>query len=74
MLAREGTSCGASWWWRPWRERKATGMDSRLLSKFELELGDPYGRGCWRIEIGDDGAPHGVFTVRVAAWVKSGRD
>lgn len=25
MLARAGTSCGANWWWMPWRARKATG-------------------------------------------------
>lgn len=32
------------------------------------------GEGCWRMEIGEDGAPQGVSILRVAARVKEGRD
>lgn len=31
------------------------------------------GEGWWRIEIGEDGVPHGVSTFRVAASVKFSR-
>lgn len=32
------------------------------------------GDGCCRMEMGDDGLPHGVSTSRVAARVKPGRE
>ena len=31
------------------------------------------GEGCWRIEIGEEGAPQGVVGVRFATCVKLGR-
>lgn len=63
MLARFLTSWGASSWCRPWRERKAMGMGLPVE-----------GEGWCRMEIGDDGSPHGVSTLSVAARVKPGSD
>lgn len=63
MLAREGTSCGASSWCRPCRERKAMGMGAPL----------PVGEGWCRMVMGEEGEPQGVGTSRVAARVKPGR-
>jgi hypothetical protein len=63
MLAREGTSCGASSWWAPWRARKAMGI-GRLPAE---------GEWCTRMEMGEEGRPQGVGIVRVAATVKPGR-
>lgn len=62
MLAREGTSCGASSWWRPWRERKATGVGWPVV-----------GEGWCRMEMGEEGAPQGVVGWRVATGVKFAR-
>jgi hypothetical protein len=59
MLALAGTSCGAISWCSPWRERKATAIGLPVE-----------GDGWWRIEIGDEGVPHGVVGLRVATWVK----
>lgn len=63
MLAREGTSWGAISWWRPWREMKAMGMGLPVD-----------GEGWWRIVIGEEGLPQGVWRLRVATCVKPARD
>ena len=55
MLARLGTSWGASSWWRPCREINAIGKGLPVD-----------GDGWWRIDIGEEGVPHGVVGVRVA--------
>lgn len=55
MLAREGTSWGASSWCVPWRERKAMGIGLPLE-----------GEGWWRTLIGAEGAPQGVDGVTLA--------
>jgi hypothetical protein len=59
ILAREGTSCGAYSWCKPWRARKAIGIGLPVE-----------GDGWWRIEIGLDGLPHGVSTSKVATCSK----
>ena len=63
MLAREGTSWGASSWWRPWRERKAIGIGLPVV-----------GEGWCRTLMGEEGVPQGVDMFRFATWVKSARD
>lgn len=63
MLAREGTSWGANSWCRPWRLMKAMGIGLPVE-----------GEGWWRMDIGDEGEPHGVLGWRVATWVKSASD
>ncbi len=63
MFARFGTSCGASSWCRPWRERKAIGIGLPVV-----------GDGCWSTAIGDEGVPHGVVGLRLATCVKSARE
>ena len=63
MLARLGTSWGASSWCRPWREMKAMGIG---LGREE--------EGWWRTEMGEEGAPQGVSSLRVATWEKPPMD
>lgn len=60
-LARAGTSCGASWWCRPCRLRKATATTLPLCAHW------------WcRMVIGEEGLPHGVEMDKEATWVKPG--
>lgn len=64
MFARAGISCGAYSWCRPWRETKAIGTG------FASDEDD----GVWcRIEIGEEGFPHGVEMFSSATGVKPGR-
>ena len=64
MLAREGTSCGAYSWCKPWRERKATlsgGGEVREAEVLDVDSGLVGARRGWeRIVIGLEGGPHGV--------------
>lgn len=69
MLARLGISWGARAWEGPWRARKATGVWVAGVEVDEVvDLGV-----WWRMWIGEDGGPHGVEGVRVAACVRFGR-
>lgn len=40
-----------------------------------MGIGKPvWGEGWWRTPIGEEGVPQGVVGVRLATWVKLGRD
>ena len=76
MFARDGTSCGARWWWLPWRERNATGTGEALLSLSSVVVSaaievifEDVG-WCSSTEIGDEGAPHGVAMCSSATGMK----
>lgn len=63
MFVLAGTSCGANWWWTPWRAKNATGVGLPVV-----------GLGCSEIVIGDDGLPHGVSMSRHATGWKFSND
>lgn len=84
MLAREGTSCGAYSWERPWRERKATlrggEEEDGCAEEVLVERGFVGAvRGWERMVMGLEGEPQGVWSAgwvsgRVAIGVKEGSE